>query len=333
VLGQLDLGLRLGYVGVIGAAIDECDLKAYFRKYAIDDSFAFESNNPPGQCISVFYRKDRCRALKTTPGANNELTNKLSDSGKQSELCDYLANTRWIHLTSFVDREALALVVDTLKRAKSQNTHLKVSFDPGSEYCRNATGPVKEAIGLADYLFLNWREFCELAGYEEAQALSRRTDLTGMASNVFKHYECPGLLLVLKGYRSTLFFQSFQNSVFTRRFWQITFFPLPVRDDTGAGDVFAAGFIAAKLVPFLGFDTRHAISFASRLVGMKLRTVGCEAKSAYGDALRQTYREIGVRENINRIDFVKALFSRLGPFLLGVLASALGAALFFLFFR
>lgn len=158
-------------------------------------------------------------------------------------------------------------MVHILENAKGENPHLRISFDPGSEYCQSATTAIKNAIQITDYLFLNWTEMGQLAGYEEVLLLKKRKiSEKEVASEISKLCQGPKLMIVLKSYNSTRFFQPFKDSVLVRRYWQVPLLPLSVRDDTGAGDIFAAGFIAAHLIPALSFDMRTAISFSSRLV-------------------------------------------------------------------
>jgi len=208
------------------------------------------------------------------------------------------------------------------------NQQLVLSFDPGSEYCRNPTDIVKEAIGISDYLFLNWKEFRQLGNYEEAQQLKGgKVDEKEIAFNLFESFHGPKLMVVLKTYNSTRFFQMFRNTVIARRFWQIPLLPFSIRDDTGAGDVFAAGFIASQFIPALSFDMRTTILFSSRLVKAKLKIVGCDAESEYQKVLDQTVEEIRIKEGSNLRDLARLSISVTASFLLLVLLSVIAERL------
>ena len=330
VLAQLNAGFHLGYVGVVGEPTDQCDLNKCISEYSIDSTYVFHSNKPPGKCISLYWKSEQDRALMTGPGANDELVDKLSDPKIQVELPEYLAESKWIHLTSFVNRKCLSLVIGILKRAKSKNRSLTISFDPGSEYCRNPSSEVKEAIKISDYLFLTGKEFYQLAGYQEVLELKRaKIDEKKIASRIYKLCQCQTLIVVVKSYNSTRFFQSFKDSTLTRRFWHVPLLPPSIVDDTGAGDVFAAGFIAGHLIPVLGFDMKTAILFSSRLVKTKLRTVGCDAEMGYQHILNQTLREIRLKENLNLTDSRKTLFSELKGILIGIAIALIGSFLFY----
>lgn len=324
-LAQLNLGLSIGYVSIAGKPnpnSEEPDLKEYASKYSIDSSWIFSSTKPTGKCISLYWPRERSRGLRTAPGADDDLAINLSDTNTQDTLSVYIANSKWVHLTSFVNQECLVQIVRILRKAKAINQQLVLSFDPGSEYCRNPTDIVREAIEISDYLFLNWKEFCQLGNYEEAQQLKGgKVDEKEIAFNLFESLRGPKLMVVLKTYNSTRFFQMFKNTIIARRFWQIPLLPLSIRDDTGAGDVFAAGFIASQFIPALSFDMRTTILFSSRLVKAKLKIVGCDAESEYQKVLDQTIEEIRIKEGLNLRDLARVYLYLIASFLLGVLLS------------
>jgi sugar/nucleoside kinase (ribokinase family) len=298
-LAQLNLKLKLGYVGVVGAATDGCDLKEHIAKYSIDSNYIFDSDSPSGNCVSLYWPRAQSRSLRTASGANDELEAKLSNSETQVKLSKYIAMAKWVHLTSFVNQGCLSQVILILKIAKLENPSLIISFDPGYEYCRNPTPQVKEAIRISDYLFLDWREFCQLAGHEEPQELRRRSIEKDIASDIFNTIQCSSLMIVVKSYYSTRFFQIFEDSALSRHYEQSPLLPSSIKDDTGAGDVFTAGFIGVHLTPTLNFDMRTTVELCSRLVKTKLRMIGCDAGTVYEEVLDQVIEEIDRKENMN----------------------------------
>ena len=335
-LAQLNLGLSIGYVGIAGVKEDErdLDLRECAAKHSIDSTWIYTSKtNPPGKCISLYWPREQSRGLRTAPGADEELASNLSDTATQDALSNYIANSKWVHLTSFVNQECLSQVVQILRKAKAINQRLIISFDPGSEYCRNPTDVVKEAIRTSDYLFLNWKEFSQLGNYEEAwQLKGGKVDEKEIAFNLFDSLHGPKLMVVLKTYYSTRFFQMFRNTIIARRFWQIPLLPFSIRDDTGAGDVFAAGFIASQFIPALSFDMRTTILFSSRLVKAKLKIVGCDAESEYQKVLDQTIEEIRIKEGSNLRDLARLSLSVILGLLLLALFNEIFHRLFSRFF-
>ena len=112
-----------------------------------------------------------------------------------------------------------------------------------------------------------------------------------------------------------------------RRFWHVPLLPPSIVDDTGAGDVFTAGFIAGRLIPVLAFDMKTVTSFSSRLVKAKLKTAGCDEEAGYSAILAQTLREIRLRGNLNLRDLTRTVFSEFKGIMVGIAISSIGALL------
>lgn len=333
-IAQMNLGLRLGYIGIAGAPSKECDLQAHIAKNAIDSTYIFNSTNPAGKCISLYWPRERTRGLRTSPGVDRELEIKLADPHLREEIAHYIARARWVHLTSFIDQEVLTQVTQILKSAKRENPTLLISFDPGSEYCRNPTPQVKDAISLSDYLFINWNEFCQLGGYEEAREVKRgRTAEKEIAFDISNMFLFTGSMVVMKSYRSIRFFRLFQNRITSRHYRQVPLLPPFIVDDTGAGDIFTAGFIAAHLVPALSFDVRTTMLICTRLVKAKLGFTGCDGETVYAKIVQQVLDKIQQRESINFGNLAKIYLSDVGSFFLGVLISTIAEYILSLFIR
>lgn len=309
-LAQLKLGLQLGYVGVLGKN-DDCNFEEHFRKYGIDTQFVFKSEKQSGKCISVYRQLTRSRSLKTAPGANNELAKMLNDRKIREELSRYLAEAKWIHLSSFVDADCFKEVVNVLKEVKKRKPCLIISFDPGSVYCSNPSESFSEIIKIADYLFLNGTEFCNLGGFDDFDdAKEMGVDETEIARRIFQLYKNENLVFVLKSCNSIRFFKLLQDEPKTWRYWQLPLIRLKISDDTGAGDIFAAGFIISRLIPILGFDMRTAISLCVKLVNVKLKMLGCEAPDKYESIVKEAINEIS-KYKCNWKHLLQILFARI----------------------
>lgn len=323
-IAQMNLGLRLGYIGIAGASSDECDLQTHIAKNAIDSTYVFASANPSGKCISLYWPGERARGLRTSPGTDKELETRLADPDLQEEIARYLAKARWVHLTSFIHQGVLAHVTQIVKSAKRENSALLVSFDPGSEYCRHPTPHVTDMIGLSDYLFLNWYEFCQLGDLKKKKKakIGANTEKE-LAAHIFREYRCHNATLIVKHSRSIRFFQSFQSRIISRRYWQVPLLPPSIVDDTGAGDIFAAGFIAAHLIPALRFDMRTTMLLCTQLVKAKLGFTGCDGGKVYEKIVQQVFDEIQRKESMNPGNMGRTYLSEIGSFFLGAFSSTL----------
>ncbi len=322
-IAQMNLGFSLGYIGIAGAPSSECDLRSHITKNAIDSTYVFDSKHPTGKCISLYWPGERARGLRTSPGVDKELEVKLADPKLQEDIVHYLAKARWVHLTSFINQDVLAQVTQILKRAKRENSSLTISFDPGSEYCRNLTSQVKEAIRLSDYLFLNWDEFCQLSDFKNTRkAKMGKQSEKELAMHIFNTLQCNNATIIVKSSRSIRFFQSFQGKIISRRYWQVPLLPPSIVDDTGAGDVFAAGFIGTSLIPALGFDMKTIMLLCTRLVKAKLGFTGCDGEKIYEQIVQQVLNEIQRKESTNISNVGRTYLSEIGSFLLGVFSSS-----------
>ena len=87
-------------------------------------------------------------------------------SERQPELVEYLAHSRYVHITSVFDRAAPSLLASLVRAVRLRNPGLVVSVDPGHIWCRDyhTIDGVPEILSLADLLFLNTAEFALLAG-------------------------------------------------------------------------------------------------------------------------------------------------------------------------
>lgn len=327
-LAQLECNLHLGYVGVSGV-YEGKNIRGEVAKHGIDTEFVFESQRQAGKCISVYWKSKKSRSLKTAPGANDDFASKLIDDAIRQRLIQYLAQARWIHLTSFIDRAAFEKVVEIVIEAKRHNPLLTVSFDPGSVFCKEATEPVKNAVRVSDYVFLNERELFDLSMIEGSLQEELIPSMLEAADRVFERCGSSNALLVLKSYRCTRFFQRFKNETIARTRWKPIWSPISIADDTGAGDIFAAGFIAAQLLPIFSFDMKSAIILSSNLVTTKLKTIGCDAGLDYGLAFRRTLAEIRLSEKFNWKDLGSVFLSNLKGVILGLLLAVVAGLLVF----
>ncbi len=85
--------------------------------------------------------------------------------------------------------------------------------------CRFGDGPVPKAptgpwalVMLSDYLFLNKREFSQLANVDEAiQSTTATMGDTDIATRIYRSLNCASTIIVLKSYYRTKFFQRFRR--------------------------------------------------------------------------------------------------------------------------
>jgi hypothetical protein len=121
-------------------------------------------------------------------------------------------------------------------------------------------------LAIADYIFVNNREFQQLGQYrigDSDEDLARR---------ILKSSGSYTLAIVLKRYDSITVLGRLENRRIVMRHGNVALEPEEIEDATGAGDVFAAGFLASRL--FSWMEMRHGIRLGLALVHEKLRAGG-----------------------------------------------------------
>lgn len=154
------------------------------------------------------------RALYISPGANNLLSFEDLDM-------EYFKSADLIHMTSFVDESQLAL---QKKVVEGSEKSIELSFAPGSLYVRRGLKALLPIIERSTVLFLNESEAKILTGRDHESASKFLLDMG-----------CKIVVITLneKGCFVT-------NGKETER---VDAIKTNVRDTTGAGDAFCAGFL------------------------------------------------------------------------------------------
>jgi sugar/nucleoside kinase (ribokinase family) len=268
-LVSMNLRLKLGYVGVAGeTGIRGMDFSSWFGQSGVDSQFVLKTKDISGICVSFIHDRDRGRSLLTFPGANVRMADFLKD--KHDQIVDYLTQARFIHVTSFYDDETPKVLSWTLRVVKEREERVRVSFDPGPLWAtsrdRQLQQKVRQILSITDFLLLNETEFEELGRYhtgaQDQDVAARIFDLCGTNT----------LQIVLKRYDEIKVFFKVRNKTQFRTFKPSVAMPTVVEDSTGAGDVFAAGFLASAILPGLGVS--DGAELGSRLLQAKLSVAG-----------------------------------------------------------
>lgn len=283
-LARTRLGLRLGYVGVEGLLGNED--RAALR---ILSSLGIETEHLTpipgarlGDCVSE--SDPAGRKLITCPRANVRAAEVLDE--KLDRVAAYCASARIVHVTSFLDDSTPTVLAELVRRVRAQRPEVLISLDPGFEWVRalrqqgewadGAVDGIRGLLAQTDLLFLNEREF---------QLLGARVGPTRdsvLAARIFDLARTDPLtptpirtVVVLKRSGATTLFE---HDGLGPRVTLLEHTPLSsgdVVDDTGAGDVFAAGLLGGIL-----WAESEPARFGARLGAAMAR----EKIQAYGDA-------------------------------------------------
>ena len=196
-----------------------------------------------GICLVVLDRHQD-RFLFVTGNANDTLTMGDIDP-------DGLKDSSWLHLTSFIGEapfEAQKALLDRL------DPSVKISIDPGEIYAKKGLKPIRPLMKRCHILFITEREIQLFTG----------RGLPGGAR--FLMETGPSVLVCKRGSQGSHIFSEAGD-------FQVPVVQAEVVDNTGAGDVYNAGFLAGL---FLGRPLEECAHFAAKVAAKSLTGYGRE---------------------------------------------------------
>lgn len=216
IYGLAKLGFKTGFVGALGDDTEGREMLIAFDKIGVDTSrIVMRKERPTGAAYSFIDPKGE-RALYINPGANDTLAEEDMD-------IDFMGSSHMLHLTSFCGDQQFQLQKMLLERAPEDQL---VSLAPGAIYA--ARDDLEPFLERANMLILNRREAETISGkgYEEGAGdlIKKGTDLVAVTLGG------DGCFIANKGGT-----------------WALSGFRAEAKDTTGAGDAFAAGFLAGIL--------------------------------------------------------------------------------------
>jgi sugar/nucleoside kinase (ribokinase family) len=212
-------GVDVDFVGRVGAA-DVERLSAEFRAEGVTPWLAGDPYAATGRLVAVVEPSGE-RSFLTDRGANDAL--------READIADELiAQADWVHLTgySFQHPGARAAARGLIARAAGR----PVSVDPGS------AAPLREMGALN---FMDWTKGAGLLfpNADEAAALTGTDDPAAQRERLRGRYP----LVVLKRGAGGA------EAMSVKGFWEASAPAAQAVDTTGAGDAFAAAFVAWRL--------------------------------------------------------------------------------------
>lgn len=255
-LSCMQLGLRLGYVGVAGRIPP--DAPSFLHRFdvlGVDRSFVRHLNSRcSGICLSIMESGEP--TMLTHAGANTEMAYFLSTNF--DEIVAYLASARVVHITSFLDSSTPQQLLQTLRAVKKRSPRTLISVDPGYAWCMEPAPAIKAILALSDFLSVN-----ELELHELAHGCPSPIDDECAAHWVLQQLMKPDGLLLVKNPTGVRCYHLRQGEVSMDRHSHVPLAGIEIVDATGAGDVFIGGFLA-------GVVTDHHRLTPGTLLGMRL---------------------------------------------------------------
>ncbi len=213
ITGLSRLGVETGFIGAIGEDPEGKILIDDFRNNRVDTQGISTIKGRTGLIIGFVDSKGE-RTLYPYPGVNSRLE-------FMEEHLEYVRNAKYLHLSSFVDNLQL--------KAQKKLVHLlpkeiKLTFSPGILYSRKGLHQLLPIIKRCSVIFINEQEIKEITG-EDYEAGSKILNEKGA--------ETVAVTLGEKG----CYIRDAEDD------YRIKAEPVDVKDTTGAGDAFCAGFL------------------------------------------------------------------------------------------
>ena len=270
--------LRTAYVGVYGTTPgcvvgqdlpqDVAGLEGHISSYIDDTSWLFRDDAASTGCALVRLHRHRRQYINIFTGANDALWDKIQARGLDS-FVGFLASAKWVHLTSLRDVFQFEQIFECVRAAKRINRHLIVSVDPGYDYTKNHWKTLREILRGVDFVFLSRTEWSNLS---LNLGLSMRSRMLDLGSELIKVKADPQML-ILKSKRRTSLLSLIDGDPCVRTYFHRTLRFTRIRNDTGAGDAFAGGFVAGKLSPYMLSHQPAPIELASIAARERLKTI------------------------------------------------------------
>jgi sugar/nucleoside kinase (ribokinase family) len=279
-LTQMQLGLRLGFVGVAGSApVPGLSSLVQFDRLGVDRRFVrADTSQLCGICFSYTELGDR--TLLTFPGANARAARYVDE--EFDALVAYLRTARVVHVTSFLDPDTPDRLLALLTAVKHASPQTLISFDPGHEWSVNPTAAVEGLVRLSDFLLLNDAEFRALGRFSPCD-----TDQT-VAANLLGRFDSSRAVVIVKRNDGILSFRAGDGAVIVDRFAQVPLAKEEIRDATGAGDIFAAGLLGVLASDRLKVELGCCLGM--RLARHKLSYVGARRHAELAEITRSFLR-------------------------------------------
>jgi sugar/nucleoside kinase (ribokinase family) len=222
-----DRALDLVFFGIAGTVDGVVPHRQALDDWGIAAKDVTDSPLPPATCLAMV--EPEGRTLLTALGANAGIADWLRSNS--AGLARAIADCDLIHVTSYLDPAAPALIADLLDAARRRNPRLIVSLDPGMAWIAPGGPGLDRLLRQAQILHLNSEELALLRGASGMAALGAQLGA--------------GWSIVARTHEGATIYSQADNGHVREAYLPVR--PLPaadtVIDATGAGDTFCGAFL------------------------------------------------------------------------------------------
>jgi ribokinase len=252
---------RLGFSATMLGRVGDDEDGRFLCQELGEDATRFVAHSGQTGRVYVLLDEGGERRNLVWPGANDQLV--------AADLPRRLPRTQLAYFSSFVGEQPLHAQLELLRRLPKD---VDVAFDPGELYARRGVKRLLPLLQRTTYLFATETELELMCGVHLEEALSFLLNV-GVS-----------LIICKMGARGA-------RLIARRGEMYVPPSPVEVIDVTGAGDLFAAGFLAATLSDLDLQTAGHMAAWAAS------RGIGGLGRSAYPDAAQWRER---VAEELQR---------------------------------
>ena len=283
IYGLAKLGMKTGFIGVVGDDAEGKILLQDFQKVGVDTSqIRVKPGSKTGSVLCLSDRQGK-RSLYVLPGANNLLTMDDLD-------LTYINQAGMLHLSSFADDRQFKISLELMNRLELST---KLSSTPGAIYAQKELKTLAPILNKTHILFVNQDEIRQMTG----------EDITAGAQTCLEQ-GCYIVVVTLgKGVNlepDEKVNQKLAVAICFIKGTEYTYIIEPLRQETvsepettGAGDAFATGFLYGLLN---GKGLTECGVLGDIVAQFSIAEIGARKGLPTRNALLQRYRELYNKE-------------------------------------